>query len=106
MAANTYIRRIRNMFTRMHESIRTVLPVNRNSVDAYLEVSSSISMLLHGVSMGLDDDSDMVDHDRFQEYIDMEERRIRENLEKVRYSIDASDTLFLVVGVGNLDKVC
>ena len=84
---------------------RTVLPVNRNSLDSYLEVWSWVFTLLHGVSTDLDDGNARY-RDRFQEYIDAEERRIRENLEKVRYSIDASDTLFLVVGVGNLDKVC
>ena len=89
----------------MQETRRTVLPVNRNSLDSYLEVWSWIFMLLHGVSTDLDDD-DTMHRDRFQEYIDAEERRIRENLESVRYIIDASDTLFLVVGAGNLDKVC
>ena len=88
----------------MYETIRTVLPVNRNALNSYLEVLRSIFMLLHGVSMDLDDD-DATHCDRFQEYIDPEERRIRENLQKVKYTIDASDTLFLVVGTGNLDKV-
>ena len=105
MAANTYIGRIRTILTRMQETRRTVLPVNRNSLDSYLEVWSWIFMLLHGVSTDLDDDNAMY-RDRFQEYIDAEEQRIRENLVKVRYVIDASDTLFLVVGAGNLDKVC
>ncbi|KAI1785573.1 hypothetical protein LXA43DRAFT_899499 [Ganoderma leucocontextum] len=103
MAANTYIRRIQTILTRMQETIPTVLPVNRNAVDSYLEVWSWIFMLLHGVSMNLDDD-DAINRDRFQEYIDMEEQRIRENLRKVKYAIDASDTLFLVIGAGNLDK--
>ena len=48
----------------MYETVRTVLPVNRNALDSYLEVSRFIFMLLHGVSMDLDDD-DATHRDRF-----------------------------------------
>lgn len=92
------------ILARMRDTIDSVLPANRNSVDAYFDVWWWIMMLVYGVSLNLEHDDEML-RDRFQEYIDMEEQRIRGNLQKVKYAIDASDTLFLVVGAGNLDKV-
>ena len=88
----------------MRDTIPTVLPINRKMVDAYFEIWWWILAILHGVSLNLDHD-DMPLRDRFQEYIDMEEQRIRENLGKVKYYIDASDTLYLVAGSGNFDRV-
>ncbi|KAM5542283.1 hypothetical protein V8D89_004156 [Ganoderma adspersum] len=103
IAANAYIERIRTILVRMKDTIPTVLPVNLKILDAYFDIWWWILMLLHGVSLNLDND-DVLLSDRFQEYTDMEEQRIRKNLEKIKYYIDASDTLFLVVGSGNLDK--
>jgi len=42
---------------------------------------------------------------RFISYVQEEEARLRRNLEAVRYSIDAKDTLSLVTGPGRIEKV-
>ena len=88
----------------MRDTIPTVLPVNRKMVDVYFNVWWWLLRLLHGVSLNLDH-HDMLLGYLFQEYIDMEEQRIRQNLDKVKYYIDASDTLYLVAGSGNFDRV-
>lgn len=41
----------------------------------------------------------------FQAYMDKEEARMRENLEAVRYDLDALDTVYLIVGPNKIEKV-
>ena len=43
--------------------------------------------------------------DKFQAFADFEERRIRQNLEDIRFDIDALDTVYVVAGPGRIEKV-
>src|SRR5215813_7499114 len=42
---------------------------------------------------------------RFKAYVQMEEERLRKNLEAFKYDIDEADTLSLIVGQERLEKV-
>ena len=43
--------------------------------------------------------------ERFQDYVDAEEARLREGLVQVKYRIDAPNTLSLILGEGRVEKV-
>lgn len=103
-----YVEKIKLLLKRMRDAIHKVHPRNRQHVDDYF---GTTWWWVGALIMGLPQDDVMNDQpsttsiDRFQEYIDWEEQRISENLQKIKYNIDASDTLFLVLGPGRLEKV-
>ena len=43
---------------------------------------------------------------KFKQYVLSEEGKMKERLETVLYSIDATNTLYMVTGSGRLEKVC
>ena len=89
----------------MRDAIPTVLPRNRESIDQYFNIWWQIAQLVQGFQDNealLGDDALL---DRFRDLMEYEENRIRGNLQKIKYRIDASDTLALVLGQGPLEKV-
>ena len=79
-------------------------PENRPMVDKYLE-EMWLSLVL--AVMGLQPLilSEQIQR-RFKEYVDVEEQRLKRNLETVRYRIDDLTTLSVVTGPGQIEKVC
>lgn len=98
-----YVGKIRELLAKMFALRLKVLPVNRGSVNKYLDsVYSGITTLHSGlnpcyVNEGL--------QDKFNSYVDSEEARLRGNLEAISYDIDALNTLFLVTGQGRIERV-
>lgn len=90
----------------MREVYRSdILPRNRNSFYNYFDVWWWVAMMVCGVEQSLLDNMPDVSYDRFQDYVELEEARIKGNLEKIKYHIDASDTLALVLGPGRMENV-
>jgi hypothetical protein len=42
---------------------------------------------------------------KFQSFADLEEERIKQNLDGIRFDIDALDTVYVVAGPGRIEKV-
>lgn len=86
----------------MRDALPRILGMNRLAVDSYLTETWGPSLTLTG---GVEWHGDPQLLARFQVYLDHEEERLRSNLEHVKYHIDASDTLSLVLGPRKLEKV-
>ena len=104
IGASIYANKILALLSMMRDTVPKVLPRNRGPVDDYFIVWWWIAMMATGLQNTSDVELSTPSY-RFQEYIDMEEDRLRGNLEKIKYNIDASDTLTLVMGAGGLEKV-
>ena len=103
IAATMYRDKINTLFAKMFALKGHIHPAVRNSVDTYLHtVWTGISELTTSIDPYYAPESL---REKFQSYIDNEERRLREGLEAVRYDIDAMDTLVLVTGPGRIEKV-
>jgi hypothetical protein len=82
-----------------------ILPVNRNSVDHYLEYTWRNTSLL---TKSLRPPAVNISYQawsRFDEYVQHEKDRIRKNMEHINYYIDASETVYGVLGPGRIEKV-
>ena len=80
-----------------------ILPENRKRVDYYL---SHVWRFVAEITTALEYANDVPEHlgEKFTKYVTSEEARIRSNLDKVKFDIDAVDTVQLVVG-GKIEKV-
>ncbi|TFK81228.1 hypothetical protein K466DRAFT_558153 [Polyporus arcularius HHB13444] len=103
IGASMHASRILILLSLMRDAVPKVLPRNRSAVDNYFVVWWWIGMMIAGLQNSFDAELNTPSY-RFQEYIDMEEARLRGNLERIKYNIDASDTLTLVMGTGGLEK--
>ena len=91
----------------MHIMRLHVLPINRHSVEYYLQKVWKIAfelcvplkrrMWLRFLPEWLEG--------KFNDYVRYEEERIRQNLEDVHYDIDAIETVNIVAGSGRIEKV-
>lgn len=82
-----------------------VLTANRGKVEYYLRYTWIISAAL---AKALEPPvTDLPDYalERFKEYTDYEEDRIRSNLLAIKYDIDARETVSAVLGPGRIEKV-
>lgn len=101
-----YANKIQQVLTRIAKLLPDVLPRNRNAIDGYFASIWWVYAILVAFSKHTYiTPNDEAIRDRFQEYVDIEDARIRANLQKIRYHIDASDTLTLVIGSGRLERV-
>ena len=106
LTGDMYAISIREKLTRIVDILPTVLPRNRYAADNYFASIWWIYAIITGFQEGeMTSFEHTAERERFQEYIDFEETRIHNHLEKIKYHIDASDTLTLVVGHGRLEKV-
>ncbi|OCH83957.1 hypothetical protein OBBRIDRAFT_892061 [Obba rivulosa] len=98
-----YLLKIRSIFVTMLDMLPHLLPENRNSADQYfsstwLELFPLISPLQMPIVQS-------ILQQRFQDYVDYEEKRIEANLQEVLYNVDAADTLHVnIVGTGRIEK--
>ena len=103
MTTQDYRTKIVNIFAKMFSIRPHIHPANRNAVDQYLRavwqkvctLTSSLVTTTYPYSL----------RERFKNYVDSEEQRLREGLETVKYDIDAMDTLLLIMGPGRVEKV-
>ena len=97
IAATRYRDLIRGLFARMFAIRAKILPENRSWVDTYLE---KIWLPVIKTCESLRPVKQLPSHVRtkFRSYVQLEERRIAQNLESVDYNLDAMDTVKMVVG--------
>ena len=88
------------------EGVRAeVLPPNRRSVDNYFQLVWGLVHTLTAAVTPLQPDSGPSGGDEFESYLEAEEARLSANLKAVDYTIDGTDTLTLITGVGRIEKV-
>jgi hypothetical protein len=98
-----YAKQIEDLFAKM-EGVRShVLPPNREAIDDYFnEVWDPVHTLTAAV---ISLQSEPSSPDKFKPYLEAEEARLAANLKAVDYTIDGTDTLTLITGVGRVEKV-
>ena len=103
MAMTHYVIQIDKLLEKMFAIKPLVLPANRRFLERYLD---SIWSPVTELTMGFRRASWSAElRERFESYVLVEEERMREQLEDIRYDIDAADTLSLVIGPGRIEKV-
>ncbi|KAJ7031624.1 hypothetical protein C8F04DRAFT_1110026 [Mycena alexandri] len=97
-----YVNKILNLLTKMFAILPNILPVNKSSVNAYLEdVYQGVYTLAASVNACNVDEPLQA---KFKSFVESEETRLRANLEAIQYDIDTSDTLELITGAGRIDR--
>ncbi|KAH9919769.1 uncharacterized protein BXZ73DRAFT_104877 [Epithele typhae] len=104
LATIEYIQKIKTLFVEIADLSRAVLAVNRQNASMYMADWWWIAQLVRGFEDNVATSSDPALLDRFRDMVDFEEHSLRENLTKVKYHIDASDTLSLVLGKRSFEK--
>ena len=103
MAMTYYIVEIDTLLEKMFSLKSLVPPANRRFIEQYLHSTwSLITELTTGFRRA--EWNDLM-REKFQAYVSQQEKEMRGRLEKVRYDIDAADTLLLVTGPGRIEKV-
>ncbi|KAH9891309.1 hypothetical protein C8Q73DRAFT_650960 [Cubamyces lactineus] len=98
--ATMYAIRIRELLASIRAALQYVLPLNRRAADDYLRTTwVPVLRLIQRVSPR----ADSAIEDKFRDYYEYEEQRLRSNLERIKYYIDASDTVSLVLGSNRLE---
>ncbi|KAI0735979.1 hypothetical protein C8Q76DRAFT_766166 [Earliella scabrosa] len=102
MAMTHYAVQIDSLLEKMFAIKPLVLPANRRFVEKYLDsVWSYVTELTAGFRRA--EWSEAL-RERFQGYVEAEEEKMRDQLEIMRYDIDAADTLLLITGPGRIEK--
>jgi len=97
-----YSAKINTLFSKMFAIVPRIDQRNRNEVIKYLGyVYQPVACITHSVN-SLDADPSI--YVRFQSYVDSEEKRLRENLEEIKYDIDDVETVPIVAGPGRIGK--
>ena len=83
---------------------KDILPQNRTWVDNYLEsvwlpAVKTIESLLPATRIPSHVKT------KFRQFVQMEERRITEKLESIKYNIDALETVQMIMGTGSIENV-
>ena len=88
------------------EGVRSeVLPPNRRSVDDYFRFVWETVHTLTAAATSLEPEPGPSGGDKFKPHLEAEEARLSANLKAVDYTIDGTDTLILITGVGRIEKV-
>ena len=98
-----YVTRIKELLSSIRAALQYVLPLNRKAADQYLKTTWVRTLKL---TQKVSTHSDWAMADNFRDYYEYEEQRLRSNLERIKYHIDASDTVSLVLGSDRLEAVC
>ncbi|KAI0826090.1 hypothetical protein BC629DRAFT_47848 [Irpex lacteus] len=102
--AAKYRNEILQIFARMFAMRDRILPENRGSVDYYLRMTWPISsQLTKSLSSPLTSIPESHE-EKFKEYVQFEEDRLRNNLVRIKYDIDAVETVYGVMGPGRIEK--
>ena len=80
------------------------MPGNVNYVNAYIsEIWGQVTTLILGIERYTTVSATI--QEQFQEYIDHQEQVFHNRLEKISYDIDAMDTVNLIFGQENIERV-
>ncbi|KAF7376029.1 hypothetical protein MSAN_00017700 [Mycena sanguinolenta] len=97
-----YATKIRELIAKMFALRTRVLPANRTAVNSYLEtIYQGVTSLESGLAPCFVNEALQ---ERFKDYVEAEESRLRRNLEAVDYDLDAANTLSLVTGQGRIER--
>ncbi|KAJ6499432.1 hypothetical protein C8R45DRAFT_115543 [Mycena sanguinolenta] len=97
-----YATKIRELIAKMFALRTRVLPANRTAVNSYLEtIYNGVTSLESGLAPCYVNEALQ---ERFKDYVEAEEARLRRNLEAVDYDLDAANTLTLVTGQGRIER--
>ncbi|KAH7909808.1 hypothetical protein BJ138DRAFT_1010091 [Hygrophoropsis aurantiaca] len=102
-----YTLRIKRVIQTMYDQLPEVLSANRSMVDQYLECGPLLSVELLCSSVRECEEEVYQDgllDEKIRPYMEEEQERIEGNLKSVAYSIDATNTLTLVVGQGRIER--
>jgi hypothetical protein len=94
---------INSMLDEMISLIPALLPENRYSARRYLEVNWERIVIVTS-SLEAKWTSEFLE-EKFKDYIQSEEDRVRQSLVNIKYKIEDADTLFLIAGPGCIEKV-
>lgn len=99
-----YRDKINDLLEKMFALRPLVHPANRLAVNEYLH---HVWWRVEQICMSFTPcyPSDLSLHGQFGEYVEAEKTRIKENLDKFKYKIDALDTLALIAGPRPIEKV-
>ena len=100
-----YANKIEELFAKMEGVHVEVLPPNRRSVDNYFRSVWESVHTLTAAATRLQTDSASSSGDKFKPHLEAEEARLITNLKAVDYTIDGTDTLTLITGIGRIEKV-
>lgn len=101
----TRYRELAQLYMRdIYATLQNLLPINKNYGNAYLFSFWSLLSRLVVSPPAWDIPDDLID--KFDIYVKLEEDRISANLEKLKYNIDAPNTVKMIVGSGaRVEKV-
>jgi hypothetical protein len=98
-----YANKIEMLFAKMEGVRAEVLPPNREPIDDYFTYVWEPIHTLTAAVLKLPPGPN--NPEKFKSYLEAEEARLGENLKAVDYTIDGTDTLTLITGVGRIEKV-
>ncbi|KAH9955358.1 hypothetical protein BC827DRAFT_878060 [Russula dissimulans] len=97
-----YAHKIEELFAKMEGVRAHVLPPNRAAIDDYFNSVWAAFHTLTAAVLSLQPGPN--NPDKFNPYLEAEESRLEANLKAVDYTIDGTDTLTLITGVGRIEK--
>ncbi|KAJ6560408.1 hypothetical protein B0H19DRAFT_1147563 [Mycena capillaripes] len=97
-----YVVKIQELLAKMFALRLNVLPANRAGVNKYLDAIYHGVTTLHSALNPCYINESL--QEKFNDYVEAEETRLRGNLEAVSYDIDALNTLYLVTGPGRIER--
>ncbi|SJL18282.1 uncharacterized protein ARMOST_21867 [Armillaria ostoyae] len=103
-----YHKKIWTLLQQMHTAAEQTLPANRVFIDWFL--SADPFRRLDSIISGFQEQTyyhgacNWTDWSKFLPYVEDEEKRLKGQLEELKYSIDASDSLLLITGQGRLER--
>ena len=97
-----YIHKIQTLLARMSDLRSSVLLCGK-AVEGYV---NAVALYVQNITGSFVEDTDRgYLLDRFQDYIDQEETRLRQGLQTAKYDLDSPDTLDLINGPRGLERV-
>ena len=100
-----YANKIEELLAKMEGIHAEVLLPNRRSFGDYFGIVWESVHTLTVAATQLQPDSAPSSGDKFKPYLEAEEARLSTNLKAVDYTIDGTDTLTLITGIGRIEKV-
>ncbi|KAI0320386.1 hypothetical protein OF83DRAFT_592964 [Amylostereum chailletii] len=96
-----YSKMIEDVFAKMEGLLPHILPANREAVDDYhIYVWDAI----HTFTAPLVNQTTLVSLDKFRAYLDIEQKRLQENLQSSKFVIDNVDMVSIITGPGRIEK--
>ncbi|GJE97347.1 hypothetical protein PsYK624_135630 [Phanerochaete sordida] len=104
-----YYARIHQVMWKIHQAWKLVLPSNNAFVDVFMGMYAAVYTSLNQILAGAYDiarevSEEFTRFDQFEDYIFEKERKLKSFLEKIRYYLDAPNTMALLLGSDRLEQ--